>query len=63
MFGERADSITRMKITAREKRGYHTEFKQYDEKMLTDFAESIRQLTFEITKFWVSTVGRLPSQP
>jgi len=49
--GEKTGSITRIKITAREKRGYHAEYKQYDEQIFTEFADSIKKLTSYIFIF------------
>jgi hypothetical protein len=42
--GEVPGTIKRLKITAQVKRGLYFDNKVYDEKMLNDFAVSIRQL-------------------
>jgi hypothetical protein len=49
--GETSGSITRIKVTAREKQGYHAHYKQYDEQLFTDFVDSIKKLTAEVLYF------------
>ena len=44
-------------MTAREKRGFHIEFKEYNEQHLTAFVESIRELADDVLDFYADMVS------
>jgi len=56
--GETSGSITRIKLTAREKRGFHAEYKQYDEKLFREFVANMQKLTEEIFLFDVEVIQK-----
>jgi len=58
--GNTSDSIFRIKVTAREKRGLHAEFKPYDESMFRNFVASIQHLTGEIIQFDRDVIQKKP---
>ena len=56
-MGDTPGFIKRTKMTAREKRGFHIEFKEYNEQHLTAFVESIRELTDDVLDFYADMVS------
>ena len=49
--GDTIGTITRLKITAREKRGLNIETKSYDATILSDFVSEIKQLAEDVVSF------------
>jgi len=56
--GNTPDDITQMKITCRERRGYHFESQQWDEARFVAFNESIKRLAFEFLQFWTQLLQK-----
>jgi hypothetical protein len=59
--GQTSSTITRHKVTAREKRGFKAEFKQYSKNDLSAFVESIRGLAGKFVDFYHKLPDKIPS--
>jgi len=55
--GETPDSVTRIKMTAREKHGFVVQVQPYDADTLSSFTANIRSLSDEIFNFWMKLLG------
>jgi hypothetical protein len=56
--GSSPDTITRIKITAREKHGFKADFEQYDEDRLHEVADGIKTLAAELQRFHIDLLER-----
>ena len=56
--GSTATSAARLKITARESRGFHFESEDYDEAKMAKFASSIKDLAGEIMALTIDLLDR-----
>jgi hypothetical protein len=55
--GGTAETVTRIKMTAKEKRGLHFDFKKVTADDLAEVADEIKRLAFDIQEFWVEGLG------
>jgi hypothetical protein len=56
--GNSPNTITRIKITAREKHGFKADFEQYDEECLRDVSDRIKTLAAELQRFHIDLLER-----
>jgi len=63
--GDNSDSITQMKLTCREKRGYHFESATWDERKFIALNESIKELAGTFSQFHIGLLqkGKLINNP
>ena len=63
--GGTPNSITRVKITARESRGFHAAFETYDQSRLEEFVGNIRDLAERLLRFQIELMdqGKLINNP
>jgi hypothetical protein len=54
--GRQADTVTRIKLTAREKQGLHFDFESVTVENLGKVAEEMRQLAEDVQRFWIRLV-------
>jgi hypothetical protein len=55
--GDTAETVTRLKMTAKEKRGLHFDFENVSADDLGEVANEIMQLAHDVQEFWIRGLG------
>jgi NADP-dependent 3-hydroxy acid dehydrogenase YdfG len=55
-LGKASSTINRVKITAKQKRGYHVHIEEYNKEKLNDLANEIKALAYDIQWFQLDLI-------